>query len=310
MKHKFLVVLMAIAATLCMAFGLSACGEKPDETGKNPPVTDPNGEQGGTQEPDDGEQEPEPYTEGLCFTELYGEDGTTVIGYFVGAGEALHEERIVIPSRYQGLPVLSVSTDMEYFQKITEEHPELGREELEALVSKYTFNECSSLKEIVIPEGVTSIGYGAFIRCSALTSIDFPGSVTSIGPMAFDSCGLKTIVIPDRVTEIAPATFHNCAALASVTLGSSVAAIGVSAFESCKELTSINIPDSVTSIGEHAFRSCYLLEEVHFEAPNGWKVSQNEDMSDAEAVSGLDNAAQAAEYLTDTYCMYAWTREG
>ena len=115
MKHKFLVVLMAIATAFCMAFGFTACGEKnPDETGNNPPITDPSGgnqgeqgsqgnqgeqggtqkpdegeqggtqkpdegEQGGTQKPDESEQEPETYTEGLCFTEMYGEDGTTVI---------------------------------------------------------------------------------------------------------------------------------------------------------------------------------------------------------------------------------------
>ena len=74
MKRKFLVVFLAIAATLCMAFGLSACGEKSDETGNNPSIIDPSGggqgeqgNQGGnTQKPDE-EQEPETYTEGLCF---------------------------------------------------------------------------------------------------------------------------------------------------------------------------------------------------------------------------------------------------
>ncbi len=51
-KRKFLVVLLAMVATLCMAFGLAGCDEKPDETGKNPPITDPSGgdqdNQGGT----------------------------------------------------------------------------------------------------------------------------------------------------------------------------------------------------------------------------------------------------------------------
>ena len=291
MKHKFLVVLMAIAATLCMAFGLSACGEKPDETGKNPPVTDPNGEQGGTQEPDDGEQEPEPYTEGLCFTELYGEDGTTVIGYFVGAGEAVDKEEIVIPSKYNDLPVLSISRsydDMEFWNGVMEEWGKLtNSEEQLALTRKYAFYRVN-LKKITIPQSVTEIGFGAFAECTGLTSVTIPDSVTSIETNAFMYCTeLTNITIPNSVTEI-----------------------GEYAFAQCYALTSVDIPSSVTSIGKHAFSECDKLKEVHFEAPNGWKVSQNEDMSDAEAVSGLDNAAQAAEYLTDTYRVYIWKREG
>ncbi len=43
MKHKFWVALLAVLATLCLAFGLAGCGEKSDETGNNPPVVDPSG---------------------------------------------------------------------------------------------------------------------------------------------------------------------------------------------------------------------------------------------------------------------------
>ena len=40
----------------------------------------------------------------------------------------------------------------------------------------------------VIPDGVTSIGYGAFSDCISLTSVEIPDSVTSIGEWAFDQC--------------------------------------------------------------------------------------------------------------------------
>ncbi|MGM9899063.1 MAG: leucine-rich repeat protein, partial [Bacilli bacterium] len=43
------------------------------------------------------------------------------------------------------------------------------------------FGDCSSLTSIIIPEGVTSIGYWAFGCCSSLTSITIPEGVTSIG---------------------------------------------------------------------------------------------------------------------------------
>ena len=47
---------------------------------------------------------------------------------------------------------------------------------------------------LVIPEGVTSIGNYAFYNCSGLTSITIPNSVTSIGNSAFNYCsGLTSI---------------------------------------------------------------------------------------------------------------------
>lgn len=52
--------------------------------------------------------------------------------------------------------------------------------------------DCITLKDITIPNSVTSIGYSAFRYCSSLTSINIPDSVTSIGICAFECCsGLK-----------------------------------------------------------------------------------------------------------------------
>ena len=42
--------------------------------------------------------------------------------------------------------------------------------------------------DVVIPEGVTSIGSGAFSGCSSLTSVTIPASVTSIGYETFSNC--------------------------------------------------------------------------------------------------------------------------
>lgn len=42
--------------------------------------------------------------------------------------------------------------------------------------------------EVVIPDGVTSIGDSAFSYCIALTSVTIPEGVTSIGGWAFFQC--------------------------------------------------------------------------------------------------------------------------
>ena len=99
------------------------------------------------------------------------------------------------------------------------------------------FKDCTSLKEISIPDSVASIGRNAFSGCSALSSIAIPEGITSIEDHTFSGCSaLESIVIPDSVTSI-----------------------GRSAFEECTFLTSIVIPESVTTIGYYAFWGCTNL---------------------------------------------------
>ena len=63
---------------------------------------------------------------------------------------------------------------------------------------------------LVIPNGVTSIGNNAFYGCSSLTSVEIPNSVTSIGNNAFYSCsGLTSVTIPNSVTSIGYQAFEN-----------------------------------------------------------------------------------------------------
>ena len=117
--------------------------------------------------------------------------------------------------------------------------------------------------ELVIPDGVTSIGDYAFSGCSGLTSITIPNSVISIGGSAFSGCtGLTSIKIPNSVTSIVDYTFYNCSGLTSVTIGNGVTNIGNYAFSGCSGLTSITIPNSVTGIGSDAFQDCSNLNKA------------------------------------------------
>ena len=135
-------------------------------------------------------------------------------------------------------------------------------------IGNRAFYDCSSLTSITIPNSVTSIGNDAFEWCSSLTSITIPNSVTSIGNHAFDGCSsLTNITIPSSVTSIGNRAFYDCSSLTSIAIPKGVTSIGDYAFESCSSLTSITIPNSVTSISWGMFWGCSSLTNVTI--PNG-----------------------------------------
>ena len=131
------------------------------------------------------------------------------------------------------------------------------------IICDNAFTWCRSLSDIVIPNSVTSIGFGAFFNCSSLSNIVIPDSVTSIGGAAFFTCGsLSSIVIPDSVTSIGHNVFQGCSSLSEIVIPDSVTSIGNSAFSGCSSLSKIVIPTSVTSIGDWTFSGCSSLSEV------------------------------------------------
>ncbi len=109
------------------------------------------------------------------------------------------------------------------------------------------YSYSSSIKTVVISDGVTSIGSYAFAYCNSLTSITIPNSVTSIGDWAF----------------------ANCTSLTFVTIPNSVTSIGLGAFFGCESLIEVSIPETVTTIGAGGtFQKCMSLTTVHWNAKN------------------------------------------
>ena len=127
-------------------------------------------------------------------------------------------------------------------------------------IGYYAFSGCISLTGIVIPDGVTSIEVGVFSGCTSLTSVVIPNGVTDVEDSAFDGCtSLTNVVIPDSVTSIRANAFSGCISLTGIVIPDGVTSIEVGVFSGCTSLTSVVIPDSVTSIGERAFSGCFNL---------------------------------------------------
>ena len=160
-------------------------------------------------------------------------------------------------------------------------------------------------KPVVIPDGVTGIGDGAFSGCTSLTGVTIPDSVTSIGNSAFRACyKLTGVTIPNRVTSIGEMAFFECWSIKSMTIPNSVTSIGSRAFEKCTSLNSVEIPASVKSIGSDAFKDCTNLTKIQFKGTKAqWNAIEGSDKVDITCILCSDGyigieVEKIPEYLT------------
>lgn len=145
---------------------------------------------------------------------------------------------------------------------------------------KSLFYECTSLKNVVIGNGVKSIGSYAFYNHTNLSSITIGNNVKSIGPYAFSGCtNLSDIFIPNSVTNIGKYAFYRCSALTTITIPDGVVSIEDYAFCECISLANVIIPDSISSIGHQAFADTAWLNSQKDETvvlPNGIVITDKE----------------------------------
>lgn len=129
------------------------------------------------------------------------------------------------------------------------------------------FDNCTSLKSISLPAGLTEIGRSMFYECGSLESVYIPDSVTTIEESAFNGClGLTSISIPDSVTKMGDMAFYRCESLVSADLGSGITEIGSSTFSYCYSLSDVKLGNNITNIGPYAFDQCTSLTNIDLPA--------------------------------------------
>ncbi len=154
----------------------------------------------------------QPASEGLVMV-LISADEYTVSG--IGT---CTDTEILIPTTYNGLPVVSVEAS--------------------------AFLDNTAITSVVLPDGITSIGENAFNGCESLTSVTFGknSQLSSIGPGAFNyCCGLRSVTFGEnsQLTSIGDYAFLGCYSIESITIPASVTSIGEWAFVECYRLVEV-----------------------------------------------------------------------
>lgn len=172
------------------------------------------------------------------------EDGTIIITRYIG-----DRTEVSVPERIGKYPVTAIG---KYAFSPKE------------IYTTDDIHECqSTITKITLPNGIQSIGKGAFFACGNLTEMVIPDSVREINYGIFEWCtSLRFVKLPEGITEINPQMFWFCTALEKITIPRSVVKIGNLAFFKCDRLEEIVLPEGVEEIGQQAFKNCNSLKTV------------------------------------------------
>ena len=119
------------------------------------------------------------------------------------------------------------------------------------------FVGCTVLKEITLPEGMTTVPKQAFRELTSLETVVLPDSIKTISAYAFYGCtGLKNITFSKNLETISSNAFYNCKSLSTLNLPNSLKTIGDYAFYGCSGFRMLNFNQDLESIGSYAFYGC------------------------------------------------------
>ncbi len=136
-----------------------------------------------------------------------------VVGYALTDVGRCEDSALIIPSRYDGLPVIAIGD--------------------------YAFTGASFVRSINIPDTVVKIGMGAF-NSSKLQSIKLPAGITVIEERTFTNCySLQTVTLPEKLSAIEDHAFFCCTALESIVIPAGTTEIAEEAFYKCTNISEI-----------------------------------------------------------------------
>lgn len=198
------------------------------------------------------------YTENGVTWEYY-ENDTNIYRLWCGNKTEV-TGKVTVPSTINGKKVIEVSGEAFRGGKgITE----VVIPEGVTTIGDNAFRECTGLSKVTLPQTLTSIGGSAFYGCKGISNITFPSKLTSIGSYAFYGCkGLQKITLPDSITTLGSDAFSDCEGLSSITLSNLLTSLEYETFRDCTALTTIVIPGSITSIEDYCFWDCNLLKSI------------------------------------------------
>lgn len=242
-------------------------------------------------------------------------------------------ENVVIPSSYNGLPVIAVMqaafADNEFIKQVTISH---GVQKLGYGV----FEGCKNLEKVVVPNSVSSIGICIFKDCIQLKELELPflagepdtlipefGYLFSYDPrnipakltsITINGAGsinesilentpnnITTLVVGDGVTGLGSSAFLPTAwpKLKHIILGKNIKYIGNAQFKNLTSLETVQLRGDVTTISMNAFYNCQNLKSINL--PKSLKDIGEYAFYNCKALASVDIPSAITEIDVGTW---------
>ena len=159
----------------------------------------------------------------------------------------------------------------------------------------------SALTNVVLSQGLTSIGSCAFYECNKLGEVTIPSSVTDWGDGAFENSGLTNVVLSEGLTSIGSGAFGGCASLDSVTIPEGVTNIGFIAFGRGGAGAPVEITFPSTLTNQSQFTGCFRDEVSVTFSEKVTNISDNmfANCSDLVSVTIPEGVTNIGKYAFD-----------
>lgn len=218
-------------------------------------------------------------------------------------------------------------------------------------IGNYAFQDCDKLtfgtqNDGKLPEGVLSLGIGAFKECDGFSTFVIPSSVTSVKNQIFTKCknltniqvasgntaycvgaagelltidrkqivqypyaGPTSYTLPSTITVVGDDAFAETNRLTylDLTSATNLTEIGYGAFKRCSKIANdIRIPNTVTSIGKEAFMYCGTFKNIYISS--GISKIENYAFYDVGSSTSALNIYILSDNLTKVGTESVWTQ--
>lgn len=141
--------------------------------------------------------------------------------------------------------------------------------------------DCKNMKEVILPQSITSLNSGIFSDCKSLSKINLD-NISTIGSRCFAGCKSLSKINLDNISTIGNSCFAGCEALSEITIDSKCQVLASAfknctslktvyyysniipenCFDGCISLENVILSDNIYSIGDFAFRDCKSLSTI------------------------------------------------
>ncbi len=133
------------------------------------------------------------------------------------------------------------------------------------------FYNCTALQSVTFGSGLKKIGQYTFNMCTNVTELALPDSVVTISAHAFESCmSLRSIHLGANVQTLGDYAFWHCFALTQVVMPETLLSIGAWVFDQCNALTGVYFKGNAPTVSSYTFSGAPNVTAYYLPATTGW----------------------------------------